>query len=273
MKGSLPLYTGLIALALLVMFTIFIVIFIYLSAPITSNRIIVRNSGSKDVYVNAVLCDVTTDGENYIYLTPVYLSSGGVANFYASNGANVIIYTEDSPSFNLSGTPSSYARINFRNKLDNQDKTTTTLSGMNSPSISASNYFDQANDEYNVYITNAVSEPITISPVFPYDQNEGVTCSVAGFSGNIDCPKTLLQPTGICASPCFVFGGEYCCTEQGACDLPDGCQSTWLVPEYYTPFHNVCPDCVILNCSSSGKDSKCNINDGFTTYEIDLYTR
>lgn len=243
-----------LVIALMVVFGLIVMMWFLVFNHPEMHEIVVRNDTGN--VMNVVVGSTgTTD------VLTAQLATGGVKIFKATPG----VYVEVSSGV----TGGTMAKI-WLNGQDYTGKTYIT-DGKKKLNVAYVVSYEQTghsyDDRYSVSMQKGYDMPIVVYPTAYYTEpRKGFVCTAPEWrysSGLVhgSCP-TGLSEDNICASACTKLGGLneiYCCPN---CEIP--CQLTWL--NYWVPFKQACPNCMITNCDKPLYS--CSNNGGLTQYTV-----
>lgn len=230
-----PVILLIVSLLLTLVFIAAVILFFIFFNKSPAHNITVTNSSTTNV---TVIFGAMIGPDTIAYLPNHTIAPGGSYTYQSTPGTSLIIQGSLSSSeaarttvyLNLAGEAFASETI----ITDGQTK----ITGLTRNELNEDNYGVSVQQGYNI--------PVTI-----VGSNSSASCPGPLWTQNVICP-TALQATGSCLSACQAIGGtDYCCEFQNACQLPGGCESVWLQPDYYHTYGAACPNCLITNCDTN----------------------
>jgi len=271
-----PWIIGGLAVALIIVFLIVMIAFFVIGNNPQTHEIAVVNNCRQPI--NVLVGTEEKEGASGEYLGPVRINPGGVSYFYATPSVYLVVkgYYDDTDLgtarltkaliwFN-DNTYNGPAQISGDNNIINVSR--TAVNG------NQDNYGISMKEGFNMKIgiistnfnnKNPADKFSCLGPTWYYDINENICPQELQFLNS-----SFTEYAG-CMSACSAFhsdpdGPIYCCSEQGDCGMPGGCQNNWPNDKYYTVFNDACPNCMVTNCD--GPAYYCGSSGGLSQYII-----
>jgi hypothetical protein len=264
-----------LTIALLIIFGIAILVFLLFFNPPAMHEIAVVNNCSQNINV---LFGVVTPTQSIEFFPVKVLVPKQIHYYKATPGTSIIVqgYRDNDTVLTIGVNPFTTVELTLAGQgFEGKHQVTDGTNIITNVHITAN-----ASDQYGVSVQGGYNIPISLVSSAFNNRNPNNRFSCLGptwnhtidATGSNECPLVLQSPgTGgqyqVCLSPCTAIGGqEFCCTAPNACGTTGGCQQLWDQQDYYTVFHNACPNCLITNCDNP--NYTCGSQGGLTQYVI-----
>lgn len=256
-----------LASALVFVFIIVILTYMYVFNTSSMHNIIVTNNSNSPI--NVIFGANSSSG--YKFLPTKELNIGESFTYKSTPSVNIMVQGYRPGDINFSGiNPFTTVMLQLSgNKFSGKTQVTDGSAIINNLIQNT-----ESHDIYGVSVQNGYNLPVTITSTSFNNRNNNDMFSCVGpiwYSSITSCPSQLQAPSPdnyqVCQSACRVFGtDDYCCKENNSCGFTGGCESVWPDQNYYNIFSQSCPNCLITNCDNP--NYRCESFGGLSEYTI-----
>lgn len=280
-NNTIPIIMVGLSFCLIIIFILFIALYFGVLNQSPTHDIMITNKCAENIFVRF---GAFTNNNTTNFLPANLLSPGQTLTYKATPGSILTIkgyYEGDLGSIDSVNTLTNVKLTLAGEGFNGKSRITDGNNIIGNLSISRS-----SSDIYGVSLQVGYNIPITIESTANNNRNDADKFSCIGpewnhtinGTGTNVCPTVLIYPGFIlnpdgppvyqsCSTPCTAIGGTgYCCLETNVCNMTEGCETEWPIPEYYDVFADACPDCLITECDNP--NYTCSSNNGLTSYTI-----